>query len=62
MDEDEEMESLEEWLAILKQSSDEDFTVQARPYFEDTATMRALPRDEAVEHVKQQRYKGRHRA
>lgn len=62
MDEDEEMAELEEWLAIIKASSDDDFHVQARPYFNDTVTMKALPREEAVEYVKQERYKGRHRA
>lgn len=59
-DEDAEMAALEEWLDILKASSDDDFHVAARPYFDNTVTMKALPREEAVEHIK--RYKGKHRA
>lgn len=64
-DEDQEMADLEEWLAILKQSSDEDFTVQVRPYFSDTATMNAVVdeygRDTTTEIVAK-RYKGKHRS
>jgi hypothetical protein len=65
MDEDEEMAELEEWLAILKASKDDDFRVHARPYFDDTQTLNVLWENDgrdAVENVIQEAYKGKHRS
>lgn len=65
MDEDQEMAELDEWLAILRDSKDDDFHAQVRPYFDSTHEMNVIEytggRDE-IEYQVRKRYKGRHRA
>lgn len=42
---------MEEWLALLHDDNDDDFRVQARPYFDNTQAMNVFIEE----------YKGKHR-
>lgn len=65
MNEDQELEDMLHWLNEIREASDEDFQVQARPFFDNTIEMRSLwnmeGREAVTDHITRH-YKGKHRA
>jgi hypothetical protein len=64
MDDDQELEEMVEWLAQLRESPDDDFRINARPYFDDTQELVSLwhmeGREAVTDHIARN-YKGKHR-
>lgn len=64
MNEDKELEEMLDWLEDLRNLPDEDFRINARPYFDNTGEFMSLwgmeGREAVTDHIA--RYHGKHRA